>query len=109
LQEIGSWLNVNGEAIYASNKWSTVNEGNVYYTVANETLYAIVTGAYPTPSLVLAEPITTQETVVTLVGYGQVSWMQTEAGVVIQPPILTIDELPCRYAYTFALTNVKNL
>ena len=101
---------MNGDAIYGTTKWSVaVNEGSVYYTVNNVTLYAIATGKYPTPTLTLAEPITTPQTVITLVGYGQVQWEQTGSGVVVQVPKLTIDELPCQYAYSFAITNVKNL
>ncbi|RZK70710.1 MAG: alpha-L-fucosidase [Pedobacter sp.] len=45
LQEIGSWIKVNGEGIYNSTSVAPYSEGNTYYTKADKsnTIYAFVT------------------------------------------------------------------
>lgn len=42
LLQIGDWLNVNGEAIYASRPYAQASREGLYYTRRGETIYAIV-------------------------------------------------------------------
>lgn len=42
LQEIGNWMNVNGDAIYETKPWKTFGEGSVRYTTKKNVLNAIV-------------------------------------------------------------------
>jgi alpha-L-fucosidase len=57
LREIGSWLDVNGEAIYGSRSWSTEAAGNVRFTVGRTgSLYAIALG-WPGDKLTIDAPV----------------------------------------------------
>ncbi|CAH1366820.1 unnamed protein product [Tenebrio molitor] len=45
LSDLGSWLSVNGEAIYESTPWTTQNDtlsSSVWYTAKNSSVYAVV-------------------------------------------------------------------
>jgi alpha-L-fucosidase len=41
LLKIGSWLDANGEAIYATRPWTNFKEGEWHFTTKSDTLYAI--------------------------------------------------------------------
>lgn len=43
LLDLGEWLSINGEAIYASKPWTVQNDtaGNVWYTQKEDAVYAI--------------------------------------------------------------------
>ncbi|KAL5021237.1 hypothetical protein ScPMuIL_000392 [Solemya velum] len=75
LKQLGSWLEVNGEAIYASKPWSNQNDTitpGVWYTAKNSTsgtsVYAILL-KWPETFLTLGSPITSSATTVNLLGY----------------------------------------
>lgn len=46
LLQLGTWLAINGEAIYESHPWTTAQQdslnSNVYYTTKDEALYALL-------------------------------------------------------------------
>jgi alpha-L-fucosidase len=51
LQEVGKWLNLNGEAIYDTHNWTRFGEDDksnkIRFTVKADTLYAIIIGKWP--------------------------------------------------------------
>ena len=48
------------------------------------------------------------DTAVTMLGVAQsVSWRRSGRRVVLEVPALSVDEVPCKYAYTFKITGVK--
>ncbi len=107
LLQIGRWLKVNGPAIYDSRRYRTdlYREGFVRYTAKGDDVYAICL-QWPGKKLALQAVKPTKNTTVTMLGRpGELKYQTREGKLVIEVPQLTIDRLPCRYAWTFRITN----
>jgi len=131
LVQLGDWLRVNGEAIYGTRRWTTTSEGPpvlsinprldktwkwtetrtrplVFYTCKPDAVYAHCL-AWPGQTLTLEAPVPTSQTQVSLLGYPQpLAWRPGAKGLVVDVPPLSINDLPCRDAWVFKLTSVKN-
>lgn len=84
LRGIGAWLQINGEAIYASKPWRIQTENTtvpVWYTSKGATVYAILTAKPPKPILQLLVPKSSAATKVTLLGnIWPLSWSPLNPG-----------------------------
>jgi len=50
------------------------------------------------------------DTDVTMLGAAQsMNWCRSGSGVVVEIPALSVDEVPCKYAYVRKITRVKSL
>ena len=79
----------------------------VFFTKKPGALYAITPG-WPGDTLVLKDLEPASTTVVTMLGVGApLKWKKQGKDLVIETPRLTVDQLPCRYAYAFKVTGVK--
>ncbi|KAL5017980.1 hypothetical protein ScPMuIL_003702 [Solemya velum] len=116
LKQLGSWLKVNGEAIYASKPWSKQNDTitpGVWYTAKNSTsgtsVYAILL-KWPGKSLILGSPITSSVTTVNLLGYPEFfNWeADPSGGMKIEIPPISYNEMPCQWAWVLKLQGLKN-
>lgn len=103
LRDIGTWLNINGEAIFSTRIWNIQNEMDnaTYYTSTNSSLYAITT-VWPNDNmLVLTYPIPTQNTVITMLGYDkQLNFKYTPGkGILVQFPYIPPPQMPSSFAW----------
>jgi alpha-L-fucosidase len=79
----------------------------VFFTKKPEALYAITPG-WPGERLVLTDVQTAANTVVTMLGVAApLKWKKQGKDLVIETPRLSVDELPCRYAYSFKITGAQ--
>jgi alpha-L-fucosidase len=105
LSDIGNWLDVNGEAIYGTRKNSVSNEEyqgrKIYYTKKGDTLFAFITSWFD-DLFVINLPDNKSISSVKMLGCDQeIKWRKEGNGLYITPPVLTINNLPCLYAWVF--------
>jgi alpha-L-fucosidase len=112
LLAVGKWLNVNGEAIYASKPWKVQSEKNttsLWYTAKESNVYATFLHWPEGRVLSLESPISTSKTKVTMLGIQEeLKWTKNPSGgLLIFLPLLSPSALPVEFAWTVKLTGVK--
>ncbi|CAG2255002.1 FUCA [Mytilus edulis] len=118
LKQMGSWLNVNYEAIYGSHPWKHQNDTftpRVWYTEqqikTNKAVYAITLN-WPDKYLYLQSPIPVQDqTFVYFLGTeGQLEWTSPpQGGINITLPYIPYNKMPCHWAWVFRLEGIHRL
>jgi len=104
LLDIGAWLQVNGEAIYESDRWTDAPTiENVRFTRKGDAIYALCLRWQQTP-LAVTFPAEVRSVTVSLLGYnGPVSARVDGTKVIIEPPVLTPDIVPCQHAWVYKI------
>ena len=103
LAEIGRWLAINGEAIYATRPWSTCREDDVRFTRKGETVYAtlldwpIETAQIEIAAMGTCERVGKVENVSLIGRDGPIEWDQGELALRISLP----KQPPCEHACSF--------
>jgi alpha-L-fucosidase len=116
LRQMGSWLKVNGEAIYKSIPWKYQNDtinSNVWYTSSKDgqSIYAsLLVWPNNTTEITLGAPVSSSSTTVTLLGSsaGPLSWRSAGAsgGIIIDVSNVKIYSLASDWAWVFKLQNI---
>ncbi|WP_430968794.1 alpha-L-fucosidase [Spongiimicrobium sp. 2-473A-2-J] len=107
LKDIGSWLKVNGEGIYETRKMAVDIQKRtreaVYFTRKTNALFCIFTQWKDTIQVSLLKGEQIKD--VSMLGYdGKLKWKLGENDtLIIEIPKLTIDKIPCLYAWTLKI------
>nr|XP_033795002.1 plasma alpha-L-fucosidase isoform X1 [Geotrypetes seraphini] len=114
LRQIGSWLDVNGEAIYSTVPWKAQNDTatpGVWYTSKpdDNIVYAIFLKWPPAGCISLDQPYAyVGKTKVHLLGYrASLKWIALgKQGMMVSLPQLNGAQLPCQWAWVLKLSRV---
>nr|CAD7591051.1 unnamed protein product [Timema genevievae] len=92
LRQMGTWLDINGEAIYSTRYWSVQNDANnkdVWYTRSkdNSAVYAISLIWPSNRQLTLGSVLLAEDATVTLFGYSrELTWTDTGSEILVDFP-----------------------
>ena len=106
LLDIGSWLNINGEAIYGTRKWEGAKENqteNVFFTKKENDLYVICT-KFPEKQIVISG-ISKSGNVKMLGVEGNVKSKKSGGKLTISIPAVSPPTNPSEFAWVFKIEN----
>lgn len=108
LREIGDWMQVNSDGIYATKPVKPYQEGPVYYTSKGDYVYAFYIPEEDNEVLPeqvkLGAFVPVSSRAVTLMGSKRaLKWKRTEEGVVIDLPASLRAKLPCDHIWGFKI------
>ncbi len=113
LKEIGAWMKVNGNAIYATRPVAPYKENNICFT-QNKTgevnaIYLAAETEKTMPATITIKGIRpSPKAVITLLGYsGKLKWKTVDGATVITLPEKLRKNPPCSYAWTFRISGIS--
>jgi len=111
LADIGEWLRINGEGIYATRRW--VEGGStkppLFYTRNTKGDLFVICTEYPGSDIIL-DNLAGKVKNVRLLGYEKdVTFTLVGSTIKIKPPVITPSSAPCMYAWTFKVEGALNI
>ena len=114
LKEIGEWMDINGEAIYATRAIAPFKEGKVCYTQKknSDTVYAIYmsneTETTIPEQIHVDSFIPTKDGIITLLGCKEkLSWEKNGRGILINIPERIRKNPPLKYIWSFKIDKLR--
>ncbi len=111
LREIGEWMNVNGEAIYATRSMAPFREGRICFTRKGEQVYLIYLAEenQSAPPARLTTSIIRGARSVRMLGVDRpINWRLGESGLTIELPKAVRQSPPCQHAWVFEVTGAES-
>jgi alpha-L-fucosidase len=103
LEDIGRWLDINGEAIYGSRPWKQFGEEQIRFTTKPGAIYASTLGV-STAEVKIKSLAGEKIARVQLLGSNQkIEWQQTADALVIKP----VSDWPCPHAVAFKIDLIQ--
>ncbi|XP_069173888.1 alpha-L-fucosidase-like [Procambarus clarkii] len=114
LRQLGSWLDINGDAVYDSTPWTHQNDSvtpGVWFTSKGETVYVLVLSWPRGNLLTLGSVLPTPETSISILGYHdndirrnlQFKFVKKGMQVVFPP----MSDMSSQWAWVLAMSKVK--
>jgi alpha-L-fucosidase len=104
LRDIGSWLTINGEAIFGTRPWASASDPAVRYTRNGEDLYVHLL-EWPEGEVRIDGLDPGEHPSVTLLGSERsIEWHADGRSVIFTPPLMSPSEVPSPYAYVFKIS-----
>ncbi|CAL4063218.1 unnamed protein product, partial [Meganyctiphanes norvegica] len=110
LLQMGEWLDINGEGIYASKPWTHQNDTltpGVWYTSKNDKVYAFVLDWPAGSKLVLGSVKSTETTSVTILGQNGETLKVVEAGNGLEVTFPPMSQVKSKWSWVLELTGVQ--
>lgn len=80
---------------------------DTFFTTKDGNLY-VITPRWPGEKLIVRDIEISSDTVVTMLGVAQpIRWDRSGSDLTIRVPALSVDDVPCQYAYVFRITGIK--
>jgi hypothetical protein len=106
LKEVGQWMKVNGQAIYATRRWVQYSQGNnIRFTQSKDSKYVYAfCYDWPDKELVLRDVKAEEGSSIQMLGASEtLKWKQGESGLVIDIPESLSKNRPCDHIWVLKI------
>ena len=113
LKEMGSWMDVNAEAIYETRAIAPYKEAKICYTNKKNTntvyaIYLAEKSELKMPSEIMIYAFQPEDgSEIELLGFGKVEWKKSGTGTLVNIPERAQNTPPGKYAWTIKISEIK--